>query len=89
MSTRTSSRAAFVLGTVLERDETTPLKRALIRHGYTDIHALTLLSDDVISSLTHDEPEGDFDIPILKFEKAFISTFLDCILHRNNIGNPM
>jgi hypothetical protein len=66
MSTRTSSRAAFEykLGTVLERDETTPLKRALIRHGYTDIHALTLLSEDVISSLKYDEPKGVFDIPI-------------------------
>jgi hypothetical protein len=91
MSTRTSSRAAFehILGTVLERDDTTPLKRALIQHGYTDIHALTLLSEDVISSLTYDESKGDFEIPILKFENALISTFLDSILYRNVLDNPV
>jgi hypothetical protein len=91
MATKYSSKAAFdhVLDVILERDDSTPLKRALLQQGYNDIHALAILSDDVINSLTHDDPKGKVDVPILNFEKALISAFLDFIIHRNNINNPV
>jgi hypothetical protein len=71
MATKYSSKAAFdhVLDVILERDDSTPLKRALLQQGYNDIHALAILSDDVINSLTHDDPKGKVDMPILKFER--------------------
>jgi hypothetical protein len=86
MVTKYSSKAAFdhVLDVILKRDDSTPLKRALLQQGYND-----LLSDDVINSITHDDPKGKVDVPILKFEKALISAFPDFIIHRNNINNPV
>jgi hypothetical protein len=87
MSTRASSKVAFdhVLDKVLARGDTTSLKKSLTQHGCIDIHALMLLSDDVISSLNYDDPEGEGHIPLLRFEKALISTFLDFIVHRKLI----
>jgi hypothetical protein len=64
MTTSGSSRATFdhVLDIVLARGDDTPLKRALIQNGYTDIHALTLLSSDVIDTLTYNESETITDV---------------------------
>jgi hypothetical protein len=75
MTTRSSSRAAFdhVLDLVLVRGDDTPLKQALTQNGYTDIHALTLLSSDVIDTLTYNESETTVDVPVLRFEKALTS----------------
>jgi hypothetical protein len=92
MATRSSSRISFdhILDVVLERDDSTPLKRALLQQGYNDIHALAVLTNDVIDSLTYDNPDDEeFEVPIMKFERALISTFLDFIIHRNNINNPV
>jgi hypothetical protein len=92
MATRSSSRLSFdhILDVVLERDDNTPLKQALLQQGYNDIHALAVLTNDVVDSVTFDNPdEEEFELPILKFEKALISTFLDLIIHRNNINNPV
>jgi hypothetical protein len=92
MATRSSSRLSFdhILDVVLEKDDNTPLKQALLQQGYIDIHALAVLTNDVIDSVTFDNPdEEEFEVPILKFEKALISTFLDFIIHRNNINNPV
>jgi hypothetical protein len=91
MTTRGSSRAAFdhVLDIVLARGDDTPLKQALIQNGYTDNHALTLLSIDVIDTLTYNESETTTDVQVLRFEKALISAFLDFIIHRNLNNNPV
>jgi hypothetical protein len=91
MATRNSSKASFdhILDVVLARSDGSSLKKSLIQHGYTDIHGLMMLNDDVISSLSYDEPERGLDVPLLKFEKALISTFLDFVIHRNSGNNPI
>jgi hypothetical protein len=68
-----------ILNIVLVRRDDTPLKRALIQHRYSENHALTLLSEDVISSILYDEPVGGSDNAVIRFEKTKISTFLDFI----------
>jgi hypothetical protein len=48
------------------------------------------LTNDVIDSLTYDSPDDEeFEVPILKSEKALMSTFLVFIIHRTNIINPV
>jgi Mono-functional DNA-alkylating methyl methanesulfonate N-term len=91
MSTRNSSKVAFdhVMDVVLERDDTSPLKRALLKHGYVDIHSIHSLSDDDIDFLSYDEPGGLSDVPILPFEKVLILTFLDFVIHKYNVNDPI
>jgi hypothetical protein len=74
---------------VLERDSTSPLKRALLQHGCDDIHSIYWLDDDNMNFLIYDEPGGSSDVPILPFDKALISTFLDFTIHKDNVNDPV
>ena len=91
MSTRNSSKLAFdhVMDVVLERDSTSPLKRALLKHGYDDIHSIYSLNDEDMNFLTYDEPGGSFAVPILSLDKVLISTFLDFVIHKDNVNDPV
>jgi hypothetical protein len=52
MATGNISKASFdyIIDIVLARGDGSSLKKSLIQHGYTDIHDLMMLNDDVISS---------------------------------------
>jgi hypothetical protein len=98
MTTRQSSKADFdhVIKQVLDRDDNSPLKQALVKYGYKDIHALVMLEEVVIPALTYDIiddtlefPVIEEDIPILPFEKALVSMFLEYIINRDDTGDPI
>ena len=91
MSTRNSSKLAFdhVMDVVLERDSTSPLKRALLKHGYDDIHSIYSLNDEDMNFLTYDEPGGSSAVPILSLDKVLISTFLDFVIQKDNVNDPV
>jgi hypothetical protein len=83
--TRNSSKNAFdhVLDKVLNRGDTSPLKKSLIKNGFTDIHSLAMISDDIIDTLTYDDPDNSLtDVPIITADKALLSIFFGFVLHR-------
>ena len=77
------------MNVVLDRNDASQLKKALLKHGYTDIHAMMALNDDDINSLTFDLDETSPDRPILKFDKALLTMFLDYVIHKENLENGL
>jgi hypothetical protein len=91
MSIRFSSEEAFdhVLHVVLAQGLTSPLKRSLLKHGFKDIHAFHMLDDCIIDSLTYDSLEGGDDVPISASDKTLAANFLEYIVHRHCMNDPI
>ena len=74
---------------ILDRDDISPLKLALLKHGYTDVPALLRLVRESINSLTYDQIGGAADVPILLAEKGLISVFLHFVLSKVSATNSI
>jgi hypothetical protein len=76
--TRTEAKEAFnhVLDTVLDRGDYSSLKRSLIEDGITDIFDLISVMDDVIDSLTYEDPDDKIYYPVKKVDKMLLRCFL-------------
>jgi hypothetical protein len=76
--TRTEAKEAFnhVLDTVLDRGDSSSLKRSLIEDGITDILDLVTVRDDVIDSLAYEDPNDNIFYPVKKGDKMLLRGFL-------------
>jgi hypothetical protein len=76
--TRAESKEAFnhVLDTVLDRGDSSSLKRSLIEDGITDIFDLITIADDVIDSLAYEDPNDRIFYPVEKGDKMLLRCFL-------------
>ena len=77
--TRAEAKDAFnhVLDNVLGRGDTSSLKSSLVIEGIADIFDLITLTDDIIDSLTYEDPDdpGKF-YPVKKGDKMLLRCFL-------------
>jgi hypothetical protein len=64
------------LNTVLDRGNSSSLKRSLIEDGITDIFDLITLMDDVIDSLAYKDPNDKIFHPVKKGDNMFLRCFL-------------
>jgi hypothetical protein len=76
--TRAEAKEAFnhVLDTVLDRGDSSSLKRSLIEDGITDIFDLITITDDVIDRLTYEDPDDKIFYPVKKGDKILLRCFL-------------
>ena len=76
--TRAETKEAFnhVLDTVLDRGDSSPLKRSLIDDGITDIFDLITITDDVIDHLTYEDLDDKTYYPVKKGDKMLLRCFL-------------
>ena len=86
-----TAKAAFnhVMDNVLGKDDSSPLKMALIKAGCDDMHALNMATDQLIDDLVHDKSQTETDVPVPPFQRALVTVFLNYVAHRNNTGNPI
>jgi hypothetical protein len=75
--TRAEAKEAFnhVLDTVLDRRDSSSLKRSLIEDGITDIVDLITGTDDVIVSLTYEDPDDKIFYPVKEGDKMWLRCF--------------
>ena len=71
--------AAFnhVLDVVLDRDDDSPLKIALLADNVTNIVDLVAIRGGQIDRLVFREPDGEIDIDLFRGDKNLLATFLD------------
>jgi hypothetical protein len=76
--TRAEAKEAFnhVLDTVLDRGDSSSLKRSLIEDGIIDIFDLLNVTDDVIDSLAYEDPNDKMFYPVKKGDKILLRCFL-------------
>jgi hypothetical protein len=79
--TLAEAKEAFnhVLDTVLDRGDSSSLKRSLVEDGITDIFDLITVTDDVIDSLTYEDPDDKIFYPVKKVkndDKMLLRCFL-------------
>ena len=75
---RAQGKAAFdhVLDNVLGRDDTSPLKKALIGAGVQDMFALNTLDNDTIDSLVYNVSTTEKDVSINRGDKSLVWVLL-------------
>ena len=83
--------AAFnhVLDVVLDRDDDSPLKIALLADNVTNIVDLVAIRGGQIDRLVFREPDGEIDIDLFRGDKNLLATFLDYYRFREEQGNPI
>jgi hypothetical protein len=76
--TRAEAKKAFnhVLDTVLDRGDSSPLKSSLKEDGITDIFDVVTVTDNVINSLTYEDPDDKIYYPVTKGDKMLLRCFL-------------
>ena len=76
--TRAEAKEAFnhVLDKVLDRGDSSSLKKALIEDGITDIFDLVTVLDEVIDSLAYEDPDDKIFYPVKKGDKMLLKCFL-------------
>ena len=89
--TRAQARAHFdyVMDTVLERDNNSPLKKSLLAINIDNIFALLPLNITMINSLTYDKSETEKDVPIPLGDKSLLSLFKEYILFKDDSDDPI
>jgi CRISPR/Cas system CSM-associated protein Csm2 small subunit len=77
-TTRAEAKESFnkVLDKVLDRGDSSSLKRALIEDGITDIFGLVTILDEVIDSLAYEDPDDKIFNPVKKGDKMLLRCFL-------------
>ena len=78
-----------MLDNVLGRDDSSPLKKALVGAGITDMFALNTLDNDTIDDLVYDVSPTEKDVSINRGDKSLLWIFLDYVIHRVNKGDPI
>jgi hypothetical protein len=76
--TLAEAKEAFnhVLDKVLDRGDSSSLKRALIEDGITNIFDLVTILDEVIDSLANKDPDDKILYPVKKGDKVLLRCFL-------------
>ena len=76
--TRAEAKEAFnhVLDTVLDRGDKSSLKSSLLVEGIADIFDLITITDDVIDSLTYEDPDDGIFYSVKKGDKMLLRCFL-------------
>jgi hypothetical protein len=76
--TLSEAKEAFnhVLDTVLDRVNSSSMKRSLIEDGITDILHLITVTDDVIDSLAYKDSNDKIYYPVKKGDKMLLRCFL-------------
>ena len=76
--TRTEAKEAFnhVLDTVLDRGDSSSLKRSLIDDGIVDIFDLITTTDEVIDHLIYEDPDDKIYYPVKKGDNMLVRCFL-------------
>ena len=90
--TRPQGRAAFthVLDNVLERDDDSGLKKALLAAGVSDVCSLYTLDEATIDSLTYDDTANNLsDIAVVRGDKNLVRIFKDFVTVRNSSSTPI
>jgi hypothetical protein len=75
--TLAEAKEAFnhVLDTVLDRGDSSSLKRSLKENGITDIFDLITVTDDVIDNLTYEDPDDKIYYTVKKGDKMLLRFF--------------
>ena len=91
VSTRREAQEAFnhVLDVVLVRKDDSPLKKALVSEGISDMFSLVTVDFDAIDTLTYDKSDAEKNVPLTRGDKGLLKTFLRFLSHRSNSGNPI
>jgi hypothetical protein len=87
---RALAKAAFdhVLDVVLGCDNTSPLKKSLLRERFNDVHSFCQLTNEIIDDLQYDT-DTEKDIRVTAGDKGLLKAFLDYISYRHRNGNPI
>ena len=88
---RQQAKAAFthVLDNVLGKDDSSPLKRSLVKKGIEDIFALSTIRPANVETLVYDKSATEPDEPVIDADKNLLMVFLSYISYARRNGNPL
>jgi hypothetical protein len=89
--TRPQARQAFshILDSVLEKDDSSPLKQALIAQGIEDMFSLVSIDEDTIDSLVYDRSSTVVNVPVNRADKSMIKAFVHYVRHLQTTRSPL
>ena len=78
-----------VMDDVLEQDDDSPLKKALIKEGFVSMASIQMMDTDTIKALTYDKSTTEKDVDVPLFYKSLLIAIIEYIVHRETTGNPI
>ena len=89
--TRPQGRVAFthILDNVLDRNDESPLKQALIAQGIDDLFSLCTIEESTINALVYDRNDDERRLPVVRGDQGLLRTFLAYVRHARANGNPL
>ena len=70
--TRQEAKAAFqhVLDNVLGKDDSSPLKQAIVAEGFEDVFTMMMMDDTIIDTLVYDKSPTETNVAVSRGEKT-------------------
>ena len=89
--TRQEAKAAFqhVLDNVLGKDDSSPLKQAIVAEGFEDVFTMMMMDDTIIDTLVYDKSPTEINVAVSRGEKTLAKGIQAYVRYLIANGNPL
>ena len=89
--TRQEAKAAFqhVLDNVLGKDDSSPLKQAIVAEGFEDVFTMMTMDDTIIDTLVYDKSPTEINVAVSRGEKTLAKGIQAYVRYLIANGNPL